>query len=454
MPISPARNAAFVILLRVSKEDAYASELLHAPQYADLAPADHGLATELVMGALRWQSVLDEKITAHSSQAIHKLDTEVLISLRLGLYQINFLERIPTRAAIHESVELVKHARKRSAAGFVNAVLRKAAQQAGIPAPAELALEATSTPQELAASSAHPAWMLNRWIDFYGFEATRQICAYDQHIPQTAIRLSDPAVEIELTNEGIVLAPGKLLTSARRVLSGDITRTKAFRAGRVAIQDEASQLVALLLGNGEKFLDCCAAPGGKTRVLAEENPRATILAVELHPHRARLLRKLANNSNIEVLCADSTQLPFSAQFDRILVDAPCSGTGTLGRNPEIKWRLEHKDLRDLAQRQLAILQSAMQHLCQGGRILYSTCSLEPEENQDVVQQALSSHPDFRLLSCRTELEHLQQEEKISKEAGTPVTNKINSLTAEPYLRTLPGIHPCEGFFAALLQKTK
>lgn len=454
MPISPARSTAFAILLRVSKEDAYASELLHAAQYASLTPADHGLATELVMGVLRWQSVLDDKITAYSAQAIHKLDLEVLISLRLGLYQINFLQRIPIRAAIHESVELVKHARKRSASGFVNAVLRKAAQEPKIPTLSEFSLKAASTSQELAASSAHPAWMVDCWIDTYGFEAARQICAYDQHIPQAAIRLFDPAAEVELTNESIELAPGKLLSAARRVLSGDITQTKAFRAGRIAIQDEASQLVAMLLGNGEKFLDCCAAPGGKTRVLAEENPRATILAVELHPHRARLLRKLASNSNIEVLCADSAQLPLSTQFDRILVDAPCSGTGTLARNPEIKWRLEHKDLGDLARRQLAILQSAMQHLCPGGRILYSTCSLEPEENQAVVQEALSFQPDFRLLNCRTELERLQREGKISKEVGTPVTNKMNSLTAGPYLRTLPGIHPCEGFFAALFEKIK
>ncbi len=446
MPISPARNAAFAILLRVNTEDAYAAELLHASQFATLAPADHGLATELVMGVLRWQSVLDEKITAHSSQAIHKLDLEVLICLRLGIYQINFLERVPVRAAIHESVELVKQARKRSAAGFVNAVLRKAAQQSAKPGLA--AIGNASTPQELAALSAHPAWMVDRWIKIYGFESTRQICNYDQRVPQTAIRFTDPAAEAELKAEGIELGPGELLTSARRVFSGDITRTTAFRAGRVAVQDEASQLVALMLGKGEKLLDCCAAPGGKTRVLAEENPRATILAVELHPHRARLLRKLAAKSNIEVLCADSTQIPITVQFDRILVDAPCSGTGTLGRNPEIKWRLKPEDLSDLAGRQVAILQSAMQRLCPGGRLLYSTCSLEPEENQEVVQQVLSSHHGFRLLHCQTELDFLQRGGKLSREAGGKIP-----LTAGPYLRTLPGVHSCEGFFAALLQKT-
>lgn len=448
MPISPARNAAFAILLRVSKEDAYAAELLHASQYANLAPADHGLATELVMGVLRWQSVLDEKIAAHSSQAIHKLDLEVLISLRLGVYQIDFLERVPVRAAIHESVELVKQARKRSAAGFVNAVLRKAAQQPAKPGLA--AIGNASTSRELAALSAHPEWMVDRWINTYGIESTRQICAFDQRPPQTAIRLADPAAEAELITEGIEFGPGELLTSARRVLSGDVTRTKAFRAGQVPIQDEASQLVALMVGKGERILDCCAAPGGKTRVLAEENPRATILAVELHPHRARLLRRLAPNPNIKVLCADSTKLPFTAQFDRILVDAPCSGTGTLARNPEIKWRLKPEDLSNLAGRQLAILQSAMQRLCPGGRLLYSTCSLEPEENQEVVQQALSCHGEFRLLSCRGELERLQLEGKLSRQASE--ANKIDTLVAGPYLRTLPGVHPCEGFFAALLEK--
>lgn len=447
MPISPARSAAFSILLRVEQEDAYASELLHSAQYARLSPADHGLTTELVMGVLRWRSLLDQQIAAQSSYGLKKLDPEILTALRLGFYQIGFLERVPTHAAVHESVELVKQARKRSAAGFVNAILRKAAQQQSkTKSPNnEPRMEPASTAQDLATSSAHPLWMLDRWVDIYGVEAVRKICAYDQRIPQTTIRLMNSDTEREIQNQGIDLAPGKLLTSARRVLAGDITRTDAFRSGRVTIQDEASQLVALLLGEGRNILDCCAAPGGKTRVLAEGNPDAIILAVELHPHRARLLRKLVSASNVEVLCADSTQLPLSAQFDHILVDAPCSGTGTLARNPEIKWQLKPDDLHDLSTRQLTILQSAMQHLSPGGRIVYSTCSLEPEENQEVVQSALALDSSFHLLDCRGELNRMSRENELA------LVN-TDSLVSGPYLRTLPGIHPCDGFFAALLEK--
>ena len=196
--------------------------------------------------------------------------------------------------------------------------------------------------------------------------------------------MSEP-IKNEFAQSGIETAPGRLLSSARIVVSGDITRTQAYEQGRIAIQDEASQLVALLVGRGESILDCCAAPGGKTALLARRNPKATVLASELHPHRARLLRSLARSPNIRVIGADARQLPFSRTFDRVLVDVPCSGTGTLARNPEIKWRLGAEDLADLQSRQIAILKSALDRLAVGGRLVYSTCSLEREESEDVVE---------------------------------------------------------------------
>jgi 16S rRNA (cytosine967-C5)-methyltransferase len=212
------------------------------------------------------------------------------------------------------------------------------------------------------------------------------------------------------------------------------------------IQDEASQLVSLLVGRGSNILDCCAAPGGKTRTLAERNPNARIVAAELHPHRARLLRKLVAAPNVQVIAADVRDLPVTALFDRVLADVPCSGTGTLGRNPEIKWRLKLEDLADLRARQVAILQSAMQNVCTGGRLVYSTCSLEKEENSAVVEKVLSIDRSFRVLDCRVELERLHSQGELRWEG-------IDSLTSGPYLRTIPGVHPCDGFFAALLQKT-
>ena len=449
MPVSPARVAAFDILLRVDQHDAYALELLHSRQYAKLSSADHGLTTELVMGVLRWRPLLDRDISRASSQKLERLDREVLLALRLAAYQIIFLDRVPQRAAVHESVELVKRARKRSAAPFANAVLRKLTNQTSGNRDAAAIADATSV-VELSERSAHPEWLVKRWVDELGYHAAQQICAYDQRTPETAIHLGQSVLDRELDNElkksGIQLAKGKLLASASRVQSGDVTHTRAFLDGRIVIQDEASQLVALLVGKGTNMLDCCAAPGGKTRLLAERNPDADIVAVELHPHRSRLLRALVTAKNVQVINADVRELPVSTRFDRVLADVPCSGTGTLGRNPEIKWRLRLEDLADLQTRQLAILQAAMQHVAVGGRLVYSTCSLEPEENSQVVEKAIAADSSFHVHDCRQELEHLRS-------SGELVWNDLDSLTSGPYLGTIPGVHPCDGFFAAILQKS-
>jgi 16S rRNA (cytosine967-C5)-methyltransferase len=444
MSISPAREAAFDILLRIEQQDSYASELLHSSQYAKLSAADHGLTTELVMGVLRWRSLLDQQISRHSSQRLEKLDAEVLTALRLAAYQLSFLDRIPERAAVHESVELVKRSRKRSAVPFANAVLRKLSQ-AALEQQRALPTIRAGDVAELARSSAHPLWMVQRWAEQFGPPAARQICEHDQSIPETSVRLASPATEEELTRENIVLAPGCLLTSARRVQSGDVTQTRAFHEGRVSIQDEASQLTALLVGHASTILDCCAAPGGKTRILAGQNPDATIVAVELHPQRARVLRKLAPEKNVQVIAADMRQFPVSQLFARVLADVPCSGTGTLARNPEIKWRLKLEDLMDLQSRQLAILQSAMLHTAPGGRLVYSTCSLEPEENSAVVEKALAADTSMHVVDCRVELEGLRAQGELAWE-------DFESLTAGPYLRTIPGKHPGDGFFAAILEK--
>jgi len=452
MPVSPARAAAFDILLRVERESSYASDLLHAHAYEHLSTPDHALATELVMGVLRWRSRLDADIATASSQPLQKLDLEILIALRLALYQFLWLDRVPQRAALHESVELVKRARKRSAAPFVNAVLRKLASAPRI---RDVNEPEASSPAAIGRALAHPLWLVERWTSEYGLPSAHQICQHNQSIPVTAIRLRTPTAEQHLNQEGITLAPGSLLASARRVEVGDITKTQAFRSGEVVIQDEASQLVAALVGHdlsGERsqILDCCAAPGGKTLAIADHNPTAAITAVELHPHRARLLQKLlharsSQSHRIQIVTADAQHLPVSQQFDRVLADVPCSGTGTLARNPEIKWRLTLDDLAQLQSRQLAILRSALAQVAPGGRLIYSTCSLEKEENEIVVEQALSENHTFRLLDCRPELERL-------KAPGQLTWPDPASLTRGPYLHTIPGVHPCDGFFAAVFEK--
>jgi len=444
MAVSPARTAAFDVLLRVATTDAYATELLNSPRYSKLSPPDHGLANELVLGVLRWRPVLDEKIAQRASIQLSKLDPEVLLSLRLAAYQLLFLDRIPAHAAINESVELVKRARKGSASSFVNAVLRNLAKMEGNVAP--LLAFAAEGAAALAARLAHPQWIVERWIERYGLETTQKICQYDQKIPPIVIRVADANEIAELQKDGVQFTPGSLLASVRRLVSGNVTRTHLFQEGRLVVQDEASQLVPLLVGKGSRILDCCAAPGGKTRILAERNPDASVVSAEIHPHRARLLRKLVSARNVQVIAADIRQFPSTAVFDRVLVDAPCSGTGTLARNPEIKWRLKKEDLLDLQSRQVEILKSALERVAPGGRLVYSTCSLEPEENEAVLESALTGNHSFRILPCRNLLRELQETAEL-------IWPEIDSIVSGAYLRTIPGVHPCDGFFAAVLEKS-
>jgi 16S rRNA (cytosine967-C5)-methyltransferase len=466
--VSPARAAAFDILLRVERDQAYASELLHSSAHEHLSTTDHALATELVMGVLRWRSRLDDEVAAASSQALSKLDLEILIALRLAIYQFRWLTRVPHHAAVHESVELVKRARKRSAAAFVNALLRKlssAPQKA-------FAISENPSPSDIAREFAHPVWMVERWVRDYGISAAKQICQYDQSVPATSVRLRTATPESDLagvenphpshedgryeprTRRKVILVPGRLLASARRVEAGDITNTRAFRKGSLVIQDEASQLIAALVGGSaakkeHRILDCCAAPGGKTLAIADREPHAMITAVDMHPHRARLLRKLlraaAADARVRMVAADARHLPTAVQFDAVLADVPCSGTGTLARNPEIKWRLGVADFADLQRRQIAILRSALAQVARGGRVVYSSCSLEREENEDVIERVSGENNLFRVLDCRLELDRL-------KAAGELIWPEPANLTQGLYLRTIPGVHPCDGFFAAILEK--
>lgn len=434
---TPAREAAFDILLRVERDRAYASELLHSARLERLSPEDRNLTTEIVMGTLRWRARLDSGIAAVSTQPLRKLDTEVLTALRLGAYQIGWM-RLPARAAVNESVEVVKRARFRYSAPFVNAVLRKLAATPEILDP--VLSPGAKTAAEIAELYAHPLWLVERWAVTYGMETAEKICAYNQQRPRTAIRAAGGACDLKIA--GVELEAGVLLKPAFRVVRGDVTHSEAFLAGAVAIQDEASQLVALLAGRGERLLDCCAAPGGKTAILAERNLRSQVVAAEIHAHRAELLQaRLGSMKNVQVVTADAASPAIEGDFDRILADVPCSGTGTLARNPEIKWRLTVEDLADLHARQVRILEAAVERLRPGGRTVYSSCSLEPEENAAVVEEVLRGHGDLRVLDAREELEKIE-ELKIEPE----------TLVSGAYLRTLPGVHECDGFFAAVLER--
>jgi 16S rRNA (cytosine967-C5)-methyltransferase len=389
---------------------------------------------------LRWRSVLDESIAYLSFTPFRKLDLEVLIALRIGIYQKQFLTRVPAHAAVNETVELVRQAKKVSAVGLVNAVMRKVKSAAFDPHASKL-----TGVDYLSSALAHPKWLVERWVKELGEASAKLICEYDQRVPASALRLGSAEDESALVARGIQLAPGALMRSARVVTGGDLSAATLLQDNKIAIQDEGSQLVAALVGNGRRILDCCAAPGGKTAAIATRLPTAEIVATELHPHRARLLRQLAPQQNVEVITADALSLPFGPEFDRVLADVPCSGTGTLARNPEIKWKLKLEDLHDLQARQIAILRAAMRHVAPDGRLVYATCSLEPEENEHVITACLPGASDFKIIPVSHELARL-------RESGELVWNNVDQLISGDFLRTVPGVQPCDGFFAAILEK--
>jgi len=444
--ISAARQAAFRILLAIERGKAHADDLLRRDEVNTLAPADRNLATALVLGVLRWQTWLDLKIRPLLKRPNAKLDLEVLIALRLGAFQLQFLDRIPAHAAIDESVELTKQSGHRFAAGMVNAVLRSAT--------------AWSRPLDecVAEVAAHPAWMVARWKEFYGEEAMRAICRHGQTQPRLTVRLADEAAEEELHKAGIALEPGGLLSAARRVVSGDVTATAAFREGRVRAQDEGSQLIGELASCADlaqsqgKILDACAAPGGKALIVAERCPQARMVACEASPRRLAELRKrlAAYSDRIECRLADAAELEEDAAFDLALADVPCSGTGTLGRNPEIRHRLRLEDMPRHAGRQGAILQAAVRAVRPGGRAIYSTCSLEREENERVIEAVLSENASVRQISMATGIEALQRDGILLREGADRLKQ---CLTPEGALRLLPGALPTDGFFVALVERS-
>lgn len=437
--------------MAVESRAAYASELLHGRLGASADSREAALATELVMGTLRWQRLLDFFVERYSGRETSKLDTEVLIALRLGIYQLRYLKRIPARAAVNESVELVRRSRKKSASSFVNAVLRRAADESQ--QPVEEFLSAEVTPQDgLGIIHSHPTWLVERWLRKFGERKTIALLEHNNRPPESSCVFLNFERREEtlrsLTEDGLSFEPGRLLRDAIIVRRGNIAKTDAFRKGWVGIQDEASQMIPLLLGvkAGDSVLDLCAAPGGKTMRLAILAGRqGYVIASDLHESRLRAMRERLGKvgiSNVSLVALEGTApLPFAETFDRVLVDAPCSGTGTLARNPEIRWRLKADDLTDLHRCQVALVWSALEHLSQGGALLYSTCSLESEENESVVQEVL-----------RVRSEVCEEPVRIPQDTLAPTSSAEELTSDDGTFRTFPPANHTDGFFAALVKR--
>lgn len=433
MKSASARRAAFEVLQRVEESVAFSSILLASLPKA-MREDDRALCHELVLGVLRRRSWLDAVLAHFSNKPFETLDLAVKISLRLGVYQLRFLSRIPPSAAVNESVKLVREARLASAAAFVNAVLRRAAREAEYDPAASI----TDPLERLAIETSHPAWLLKRWIRSFGREHAIALARANNDPAPVAFRLTSKVDKrdllAELSRAGVQVRPSQIAPQSWRA-EGDHRALRRFaREGLIYFQDEASQLVAHLLDpkNDENILDICAGPGSKTTHVAALAPQATIIAGDLHPHRLRTLGELAfvqGCSSIYRVAYDAMYpLPLTrSSFDRVLVDAPCSGTGTLRHNPEIRWRITPEDIGRLSLVQRAILGNAAQQVRRGGLLIYSTCSVEKDEDEAVVESFLSTHHSFQQVS-------LDHQPDLS--------------TANGAVRTWPQRQSTDGFFVA------
>lgn len=434
MPVSPARRLAYRVLRRVEHGTEFAADLLRAAPEA-LSDADRHLATELVLGVIRRRAQLDEVIARLSGRRLSYFDPEIVAILRLAVYQICFLERVPKPAVVNDAVEMTKSARKGSAAGLVNAVLRKC----------EPSSVAESDAQ--AASLAVPDWLRERWERHYGDDAAWSLARWTLETPAIVLRVVNGGVASmheELAAAGVGTRAASYAPRALVVESGTVTRSEAWAGGLVVIQEEASQLVASLVRPqpGQRALDLCAAPGMKSAVIAAELDEGVLILCDRSERRLRSM----NISRLmpagvrwgAALLDAATPLPFGVRFDRILLDAPCSGTGTLGRNPEIKWRLQPEDIARLAAAQVQMLRSALDVLATEGRLVYATCSLEPEENELVVESALADRREFAVLPRA----------QLSQEWPHLAAMFDN----RGYFRTRPDLHGTDGFFAAVIER--
>ena len=474
--VTAARRAAFDVLRRVETENAYAGNLLTSSRYQGLSREDHALAQELTLGVLRWQGLLDYLIKHHAQRSLDKLDLEVIIALRMGLYQLRSLSRIPPHAAINESVNLVKGAKKSSAAPFVNAVLRSAQRERDLEFPSK------DPGERLVLETSHPSWLIRRWLERFGEEETRALALANNQTPRVAFRFNLKQAPKEATrtwfNEhGIETRQSELTPGAEIIADGSLA-SELVRNGWIYLQDEASQLVAHLIADlaeraGEResgragqapilphsptlplspalplsLLDLCGAPGSKTTLLASLLPEnSLIVAGDYHLHRLRTMKELISrleSTAINLVQLDAAgRLPFPqpARFDFVLLDAPCSGLGTLQRNPEIKWRMNAAKVLELAELQERMLINAASQVRAGGLLAYSVCSTELEEGEEVIARFRRGHPEFRDLT----------RERLSALGLDPQP----LLTASFGARTFPHRHGTEGFFVCVLWRRR
>ena len=438
-----ARGIAVKILTRVERSDAYLDKLLGAElSQSDLSDADKRLLAELATGVLRWRGRLDWVLTGFYHGEFSKCLSIVKNAMRVALYQIMFLERIPHSAAVNESVEIVKRLKGEKSAAIVNGVLRSVIRK----------ITAITWPDRsgepsyyFAAMQSHPQWLVRRWIEEFGIRETEHLLEANNQRPRLTLRVNllrttREAVEQRLASEGIKTSRSPWLPSILNVDGTfNITANQAFREGLFTVQDEGAAMAIHLAAPspGIRVIDLCAAPGGKSTAMAElMNGNGEIIALDKYEPKLKLITESAERLGLAEIIhasvgdASTITLP---PADLVVVDAPCSGLGTLSKKPDIKWKREPEDIPQLAALQRAILANAAKLVRPAGVLLYSTCTIERRENQEVVEAFLADHPEFTL-------------EPASEWLPAAV------VTEEGFMQTLPHRHGLDGMFAARLRR--
>ena len=439
------------ILNQLEGADAHLDRLLtdSFKRYRHLISVDRAFLTELAYGVVRWRERLDWTIRHFSKIPFEKIEREILNALRLGLYQILFLSRTPIPAAVNESVELAKKIRGSGGAAFANAILHAILRQKeGRESPFP---DMTQDPVlHVSVAYSHPIWTVSRWMNEMGIERTLKICEFNNRIPPLTLRTNTLKISRKTLIErlrGKGLEPFSTAYSEEGVGLKEPPPTSELpflNEGFYAIQDEASQLVTLVLdpSPGERILDGCSAPGGKTTHMAQRMENSgEIYAMDLSREKVNRVEEGCRRVGIKIVKAmkgDATRplpVPEGMKFDRVLADVPCSGFGTLRRNPDLKWKREPQDSVRLNELQSSILKNLSGFVKEGGILVYSTCTVFREEDEDVIEKFLGEHHEFRL----------DRIEKVLPE-------KCRSFAEEGYFKTYPPRDEMDGFFVARLKK--
>ncbi len=439
---SGPRGTAIKILNRVERTDAYLDKALDAElRSKEIADIDKSLMAEIVHGVMRWQGRLDWVLNGFTHGNFSKSEINIKNSLRVALYQIFFLNHVPHYAAVNEAVEFVKRLRGEKSANLVNAVLRNIIRSLdGIHYPNG----AEDPVQYLATYYSHPQWMVKRWVNRFGKEETEKLLTVNNEIPSLTLRINKlriaaPEFLSMLDQKNIQYQGSSFIDYFIKVrsLSG-ISQLEIFQKGYFSIQDESAALPVMLLAPlpGERVIDMCAAPGGKTTFIGElMKNEGEIFAVDKYESKLNLIRLSSERlgiTNVRLVAADSSELVLQPA-DKVLVDVPCSGLGVLRKKPDIKWKREPEDIPKLAAQQMNLLNNASKLVKQGGVIVYSTCTTEPEENISIITAFLANHPEFHIVNATT------------------VVNK-SLVSPEGFIETFPHRHHLDGSFAARLMK--